>query len=316
MKKILIISHRDADGITSAVSYVWNYLEENNFSKNIKNIYKYSDIIDYDHYDNIDQIFKKKKINLKNYSQLIILDLSFSFEKILFFYNIFKENFIWIDHHKRQDQEIEKKLKSKKIKINGIRNSKYSACVHVWKYFKKGTPDFVKYIDDIDSWKLKIKDSKEFIASLDNVNERYTKKNISFILKMLSFDYFSKVKQEIINKGKIILQHQKRHVNEQLIYGRIINFHGHKSFIINTNFSPTFFSETFFNLKDKKYKNIDILIIWYKIYKSSEFKFSLRKRENVKIDLSKIAKEYGGAGHYGAAGFFLKSLADLKYTDR
>lgn len=316
MKKILIVSHRDADGITSAVSYIWNFLENKNISKNIKNIYKYSDIVDYDHYYDIEELFKKKKINLKNYSQLIILDLSFSFEKMFFFYNIFKENLVWIDHHKRPDREIEKQLSLKKIKINGIRDFKYSACVLVWKYFNKGAPDFVKYIDDIDSWKLKIKDSKEFIVSFDDLKGAYTKKNISLILKMFSFDYFNNVKEKIIEKGKIILEHQKKHVNEQLKYGKVINFHNQKAFLINSNFSSTSFSDIFFNLEEKKYKKINVLIIWHKIYKTNKFKFSLRKRENIKVDLSKIAKEYGGAGHPAASGFNLESLADLKYKDR
>jgi len=310
MKKILIISHRDADGITSAVSYVWNYLESINVSKNIKNIYKYADIIDYENGEDIDNIFKKKKINLKNYSQLVITDLCFSLEKMLFFQKLFKDDFIWIDHHKRSDEEIDNKIKKK---IKGIRDHKKAACFLVWKYFKKGAPEFVKYIQDMDIWIFKMEMSKEFNAGIENLKTPFTKKNINYVLKLLDFDYFNSVKEKIIEKGKTVLKSQKTHVVNLLYAGKIINFFNKKTFIINSEFSASIFSDVFFNLKDRKYKNVEILVVWHKNYKINKFKFSLRRRDSSKTDLSLIAKKFGGAGHPGAAGFSLKSLSDFKY---
>jgi oligoribonuclease NrnB/cAMP/cGMP phosphodiesterase (DHH superfamily) len=311
MKKILIISHRDLDGITSAVSYIWNHLETINVSKNIKNIYKYSDIIDYDHGEDILKKLKLKKINLKNYSHLIITDLSFSFEIMNFFYKKFKENLIWIDHHKRITDELEKEFFKQKIKITGIRDFKHAACFLVWKFFKKDAPDFVKYVQDMDLWTFKLENSKEFIAGLDTFKGPYTKKNINFILKFIDIDYFNKQKQKIIERGKIIQEHQIKHVKEQLFSGKIIDFFGNKAFVVNSIFIPGVFAEVIF--KEKKYKSAEILIIWYKDHNTNKFKFSLRRRENSKVDLSLIAKRLGGGGHPAASGFTLNSLAEFKY---
>ncbi len=312
MKKILILSHRDADGITSAVSYIYNYLEKNNLSRNLKNIYKYSDIVDYEHGEDLKKIFSKKKIDLKNYSQMIITDLSFPQETMLSFYYHFKENLILIDHHKRSDEEIDLALSKKNIKINGIRDPKYAACFLVWKYFKKDSaPDFVKYIQDLDLWAFKLPDTKYFIAGLEDFKGTFTKKTINYVLKHLDFDYFNIEKQKIIEKGKVVVEHQTKNIKEQLYYGKIINFYGRKTFIINTLFFASVFADVFF--KEKKYKNIEIIIIWYKEYKTGKFKFSLRKRKESKVDLSLIAKDFNGGGHPGASAFTLNSLSDFKY---
>jgi oligoribonuclease NrnB/cAMP/cGMP phosphodiesterase (DHH superfamily) len=311
MKKILIISHRDLDGITSAVSYIWNYLETINVSKNIKNISKYSDIIDYNHGEDILKKLKLKKIYLKNYYHLIITDLSFSFEIMNFFYKKFKENLIWIDHHKRITDELEKEFSKQKIKITGIRDFKHAACFLVWKFFKKDAPDFVKYVQDMDLWTFKLENSKEFIAGIDTFKGPFTKKNINFILKFIDVDYFNKQKQKIIERGKIIQEHQIKHVKEQLFSGKIIDFFGNKAFVVNSIFIPGVFAEVIF--KEKKYKSAEILIIWYKDHNTNKFKFSLRRRENSKVDLSLIAKKLGGGGHPAASGFTLNSLAEFKY---
>ncbi len=315
IKKILIISHRDADGITSAVSYIWNYLEINNISKNTANIYKYSNIIDFQYEEDILKIFSKKKININNYKQIILLDLSLPKEIMISFFKKFKKDFIWIDHHKGPNKDFEKYFSSKNIKINGIRDSNHAACFLVWKFFKKGAPEFVEYIQDMDLWKFKKEDSKYFIAGLKDLKEEYKRTNIKYILDLINFDNFSKQKKKIIEKGKTIYEHQRNHVLSSLYAGKIINFSGRKTFIINTLFFASVFADFFFNHKDKKYKDVEILIIWNKEYKTGLFKFSLRKKESSKIDLSKIAKKYGGGGHPSAAAFNLKDLSKLNFKD-
>ncbi len=310
MKKILILSHRDSDGITSAVSYIWNYLEINNFAKNIKNIYKYSQIISLDYGDDIEKKIDLKKITFQNYSQVILLDFSLPKETMLYFYNEFKNNFIWIDHHKRPNKEYESYFKDKTIK--GIRDHNYAACFLVWKYFKKGAPDFVKYIQDMDLWKFDLKDSKNFISGLPNFKEEFTREKINYIMKMFNIDYFKVEKKKIIERGKIISKNQEQHVLGLIQYGKIINFHKKKAFIINTNFESGIFADVFF--KTKHIKDVEILIVWKKDYSNNLFYFSLRKKKNSKIDLSKIAKEYGGGGHPAASGFNLSSLTQLKYS--
>jgi len=313
IKKILIISHRDADGITSAISYITNYLEINDISKSVKHIYKYADFIDFEYGEDLDLIFKKKKIDFSNYRQVVVLDLNIGLDRTLSLQKKFKENFIWIDHHKRPDNDINKELIKKKIKINGIRNHKFAACFLVWKFFNKGAPEFVKYIQDMDLWTFKLKDSTYFIAGLPNLKDKYNRKNIKYVFDLLDFDNFNKNKQKIIDKGKIVHEHERKHILSLLHLGKIIKFHGKKAFIINTIFLAGVFADVLFSLKDKKYKDVEIFIIWNKIYNTNKYKFSLRKRDTSDVDLSLIAKEYGGGGHPAAAAFNLDDITKLKY---
>lgn len=314
MKKILIISHRDLDGITSAVGYVLNFLEKNNLSKNFKNIKACSDIVDYEHKEDIFKILSKKKINLKDYSHLIITDLTFSFEIMHSFYKVFKNNLIWIDHHKRACEDIEKKFSDLKIKINGLRDPNYSASYLVWKFFKKQkAPEFVEIVQQVDLWSFKTPGYREYVAGINDFKGPFKRENIKYILNKMDFETFNKDKQEIINKGKIIIEIQNKNIKEQLFSGKIITFFGKKAFIINSLYIASVFAEVFFNQSDKKYKDVEILIIWYKEYNSDKFKFSLRRKKDSKVDLSKIAQEFQGGGHPAASGFTLNSLADFKY---
>ena len=311
MKKTLIISHRDADGITSAVSFAWNLLDKKKLSKNIKQIYEISDIIDINYDDDIFEIFKQKKINEKDYEQLVILDFSFSIDVLLKLKKLFKDNIIWIDHHKRKDEEIQKKLNSKKIKIKGIRDHKNSASVLVWKYFKRKTPTFSKYIEDMDIWKWEIKDSKEFIAGLINLNGSFTKEKINYILSLLDENKFQKSKTQIIKKGKIIIDFQKQHIRSIKDLGKKGIFEKTKTYIINTSFEEGLVLE---HLKElEEFKDIEIYIIWQKIHKINKIKVSLRGLKTSKKDLSLIAKKYGGGGHPKASGFIIDSLDEIKF---
>jgi len=312
LKKTLIVAHRDADGITSAVSFAWNLLEKEKLPKNISRLYSIATFLDINHNEDIFEAFKDNNINLDDYYQLVILDFSFPIPILLKLREIFKDNIIWIDHHKRADDDLKKLLLKKEIKIKGIRKSNNAASVLVWKFFKKGAPEFAEYIEDMDLWKWEKPNSKEFIAGLINLNGKFTKETISYVFNLIDFDKFEKKRNKIINRGKIIIEHQKDYVNTIKKVGKKVEFEGYPAYIINTYFNPGLILEYLKELKE--FKDTEIFIVWHKVYEFGWIKVSLRATKESKADLSLISKKYGGGGHPKASAFTIDDVNKIKLT--
>ncbi|MCK9292571.1 MAG: DHH family phosphoesterase [archaeon] len=309
-KKALIVAHRDADGITSAVSFAWNLLEKKKLPKNLENIYSVATFLDINYNEDVFKTFRDNSINLDDYCQLVILDFSFPIDILLKLKTLFKDNIIWIDHHKRADEDLDRLLSKRNIKIKGLRKSNHAACVLVWKFFKKGAPEFVEYIEDMDLWKWDKLNSKEFIAGLVNLNGKFTKETISYVFNLIDFNKFENKKKKIINRGKIIIQHQKNYVNTIRKIGKKVEFEGYPAYIINTYFESGLILEYLKELEE--FKDIEIFIVWHKIYEFGWIKVSLRATKESKADLSLISKKYGGGGHPKASAFIIDDIKKIK----
>ncbi len=306
--KTLIISHRDQDGITSAVSYAWNILEKENKPKTINELFSVCDIIDYNYHENIYDILKERNLSLDNYKQVVLCDCSFPLTIIKEFFNKFQKNFIWIDHHRLKDAEIEEEIKG----ITGIRDHNNSACVLVWKYFNKGAPEFVKYVEDMDLGKWELPNGKEFFAGLKDGNCNFTKEVVTDTFNLIDFDNFEEKKEEIIKKGKVIREHQRDHVQKISRSGKIVNFEGYKTFIINTIFHGSIISEFLWEMPE--YKDIDIVLVYHKTQKVDLYRISMRSYKET-VDLSVLAKKFGGGGHPRASGLSIKDIKKLDFKE-
>jgi len=302
--KTLIISHRDADGITSAIGFAWNLLEKNNLPKEFYEISKVCDILDINYEDDFYNHLKNNNINLDNYNQIALLDFNLPIEIMKDLFNKFKDNFIWIDHHKRPDEDIEKEVKG----IKGIRDSNHAACVLVWKYFNKGAPEFASYVEDMDIWKWELPNSEELISGLINLKSKYTTETLKYIFNYIDFKNFEEKKQKLIERGKIIIEHERNYVQSMTEQAQIVNFHGFKTCMINTPFQPSLIEKYFSELNE--FKDISIFMVWYRL-PNNKYKFSLRSNKS-NADVSLIAKEYGGGGHKAAAGFIIDDINELK----
>jgi oligoribonuclease NrnB/cAMP/cGMP phosphodiesterase (DHH superfamily) len=313
--KTIIFYHNDLDGLISALGFAYNdYLEKISKSipdyKELRKYYYFYEV----HYgmDNIFEILKKYNIDINKFEKVVIVDYSFSKETMTEFLSVFKENLIWIDHHKNIISEMSD------LEINGLTDINFAASVLVWKYFDKEASLFSQYIQDMDIWTWQLPDSKDVLQYLDflylQIYDKDTNRDFEInneFLKLFDNNYFKDCFPIFKEYGKLMNDYINTKVKDDVSTGRTIEFEGVKSFIVNSQFKAGYISEYIFN--SELYKDIEMIIVWYRYYAKGEDqkdfdKISLRSRN---IDCSQIAKKYGGNGHPKASGFISSDFSKL-----
>ena len=169
-----------------------------------------------------------------------------------------------------------------------------------WNFFhaKKKAPKLLEYVEDIDLWKFKKKNSKEISAVLQLIS--YTFKEWSkFALKAED----AKTRKEIIKQGKTILSYQNKIIKRIARQAKTVTIKGKKALAVNC---PVLASEIGNELSKG---DIPIGIVWFEDKK----KIKISLRSNGKVDISKIAEQFGGGGHKAAASFRLPKNAKLPW---
>ena len=186
-----------------------------------------------------------------------------------------------IDHHK-----------SAMVELHDISNTHFdmtkSGAMLAWEWFHPGKepPKFIRYIQDRDLWKWELDYSKEFSAAFDMVP--------------FEFEEFEKfeddsVFDDAVKRGSYILAYSKtviKKVCEKAVERR---FKGMKVMVVN---SSHWMSE----IGSRLAPDCDFAMIWYYDHEDRINKISLRAFHDA-VDVSEIAKGFGGGGHKKAAGF-------------
>lgn len=154
-------------------------------------------------------------------------------------------------------------------------------------------PDIVRYVSDNDIWEHKFPQSKQFAtyySFLDKTNKG--------IFARTWTDTFNNPRKlsEFCTEGQRIFQMEQTRSNEiREKIGYEYNFKGIDFYVMNESLG----NSTIFG--DEYYKH-DAVCKWS--YDGKEFTYTMYcEPSKAGIDLSKIAEEYGGGGHAGAAGF-------------
>lgn len=201
---------------------------------------------------------------------------------------------IWIDHHAS--------CKDYYPHLNGLRdftNKGLCGCELTWKFLNpnKEIPFGIRLIGDYDSWRLADPNVFNFYEGLKlyNTNPRSVIWN-----QIINGD--KNFIEKITNEGSACIKYRdsycrsmcKHHGYEAVLDG----FNDIRCFAANIY---RFGSQGFGDLM----KQFDICISY--IHDGSEFTVSLYS-ENDKINVGEIAKQFGGGGHKGAAGFHCQVL--------
>lgn len=168
-----------------------------------------------------------------------------------------------------------------------------------WAFFHpdEHPPSLIKYIQDRDLWQWRLPYSREFSAGLMSVP--------------FSFDEFKRYTQDsavqlLINEGTGIVRYIDREVAKLCKHAadRRLKVAPHlKCKVINTS---NWVSEVGARLCE----DADAAVIWYMDHKTDKWRVSMRSR--LGVDVSEIAKHYGGGGHEQAAGFSLGSESHIE----
>lgn len=261
--------------------------------------------------DNIEFIEMKysKEIpfdKIKANDEIIIVDFSFKPEQMELLFEI-SSDIIWIDHHKTI---LDHPWNNEDIR--GIREVGKSGALLTWEYFadeessnifNKPIPLAVQLISDYDCWILKDQRSKPFVFGL----QTYDLSPTSYVWDELFKEKDMQVKNvfipRIIEKGFVCLAFiEALGFDYGTQYGFETKFEGYNCFAQGFYM----FGSTAFGDRINQY---DICISYEWLGDKWIIGLYSVKPE---IDVSEIAKEWGGGGHKGAAGFVNNHLPFIK----
>ena len=168
-----------------------------------------------------------------------------------------------------------------------------SGGVLAWEYFfpEKPVPMALLFIQDIDIWKWSLSETKDLAAY--------------FELAEFNFDYWEKMvanmedeneRKIIISKSELLTRYVDMRVKEIANEAYLVEFEGMKIMAVNSNALGSKVG----NMLATNYPPIAIIWAETKDYIYASL------RSDGSVDVSEIAKKYGGGGHKAAAGLRLK----------
>lgn len=274
--------HNDLDG-QCAAAIVYNLGPKDEFTY---------EIIQLDYKDDI-------PLNINEGENVYVVDFSFNsevMEKIL----QKTDKVFWFDHHKTSMDFVYSK------EIKGVRRLDLAACEIVWEYFGKdlSTNDAVRYIGDRDRWAwLYGNETAKFCEGMAIQDTNPKAKIWNDLLMKPNYENDSWVSW-IKSVGEVCLQYRESFCKSYLRdFGFATKFDGYDAYSLNLYH---FGSKTF---GDKISKYSLCISFAYDGRKWSVGLYSEDKRTG--IDVSEIARKYGGGGHPGAAGFVSETMPDF-----
>lgn len=222
------------------------------------------------------------------------------------------DGLVWIDHHRSAIEEYATELDledgGSHFITERMLNENFSACELCWMCFYGGAdiPQVIHLLGVYDTWRkgeaeVEIRGGWDAIMNFQIGMRHPDNYSIEVITELLesSFDENESI-NEISELGKQ-LRKQEGEANMRFIksksYEGILG--GESCLVINGRGDSTFWERCFDN---PDYDSYSLFIGWNYQGSKGNYKFSLRAN-NGRVDCSKIAKQYGGGGHKGAAGF-------------
>ena len=195
------------------------------------------------------------------------------------------EGLIVIDHHR-----------TAMIELHDISNTHFdmnhSGARLAWDFFHPGhpPPKLINYIEDRDLWKWELPYSKEFSAAFDMVPFQFEE-----------FDRFTddSVFDDAVERGAHILAYSKTVVRKICEKASRRRLAGHDVLVVNA-------SHWMSEIGARLAPDCDVALIWYYDHGDRLNKVSLRSFHD-HVDVSELAKRFGGGGHKKAAGFSLEA---------
>jgi oligoribonuclease NrnB/cAMP/cGMP phosphodiesterase (DHH superfamily) len=265
----------------------------------------------YSDHDFIEMAYGKPFLvnSIRKDEQVYIVDYSISPDEMIQLLDITK-NVTWIDHHKTAIE----KYQDFEHEIRGVRYDGVAGCMLTYCYLHhmtdrgsgdiktfdismtKDAPKFTKLIADWDVWKFEFgNDTRHFITAFNAYDfEPESKLWHEFIRLSCSPGAAC---ADFIQQGITMTTYRDGWARDYMKLGFGVDFEGAKCFAVNLGRCN---SEYFKSLPAGIY---DVLMPF--VFDGNQYTVSLY---STTIDVSEIAKKYGGGGHKGAAGFQCREL--------
>ena len=216
---------------------------------------------------------------------VIILDFSYP-KPVLAKMEQSAKSILILDHHKSAKEDLDGVPYA-------IFDMSRSGAGIAWDVFHNVTrPALIDHIEDRDLWNWKVPHSKEILSCLDLLEKDFKQWD------MFSLDLESEKKNDIISKGAGIVEYKNSTIAFLCRSSRRMEVCGYDVPVFN---SPIHQSE----IGNYLSKDEPFAVVWYQD-SGGKLLFSLRSRDGG-IDVTTIAKQYGGGGHARAAGFSINA---------
>lgn len=196
-----------------------------------------------------------------------------------------------LDHHQTAREALEG---CNHPKVEVVFDMERSGAVIAWNYFHPddSVPMLLQYVQDRDLWKFKFgNDSKLIHAGLGTL-----KGNMPLWNKYASNE---NVLQDLVDTGEILLERDQAAVEVQVPRNvKVVNWEGYKCGFLNTG---QLVSEMGHAMYSDETLNVDVGVCWF-VLNDNTVILSLRSKQGSGVDVSAIAKKYGGGGHPNSAG--------------
>jgi len=212
--------------------------------------------------------------------------------------------FCWIDHHKSA-MENHKELWESKV-IDGLRSIENSAITLTWKWFypHEPLPLGILYIEDYDIWKFTFgKSTKEFCE--------YASLRLLFPETIEWRELFEgdELLDKYIQKGNVLIEAKDDRIRKSFKGVLKITKWGYNVGALNTNHDISDVGNYICN------NGYDVALVWRVSQRNGEASVISGLRSKDEVDVSKIAKMYGGGGHKNSSGFSLPLKEFIKLLE-
>ena len=220
--------------------------------------------------------------------RVYILDFSFDRERMVELHRKHgQDNVTLLDHHITAQQDLSE-LPNCHIDLSK------SGAVLSWEHFHTGSavPTLLLYVQDKDLWTWELPDSRALSACLSS--------------READFDTWDSIARDLetaegrlgaVEAGKAVLRSREQDVREIAQSAHIGQVGEHLVPVVNSPIMQSEIGEYLVNAHPES----PFAAIYFDVSPAVR-KWSLRSRSNG-FDVSRLAKQFGGGGHPGAAGF-------------
>lgn len=212
---------------------------------------------------------------------------------------------IVIDHHKTMQETFEKIVSCEDWIGTGVFDLNKSGAVLAWEWFMQGedVPVIIQHVQDRDLWKFDMPATADVIAGLRALKDSHKFEVFDTLVYDGGGNYASEMLKKLTTMGSVLNDKTTKDCEGYARSGsekiRTILFHGHKTALYNT-------TSLISDIGAAVLRNGEGYDVSLSFFVSSDLKmiFSLRSYDKgSNVDVSSIAKMYGGGGHRNAAGF-------------
>jgi len=174
----------------------------------------------------------------------------------------------------------------------------HSGAILAWQFFygQQPPPTFLYYVEERDLWSWRTEEAKAFAAYVDQVpmrSEEYEKFADETTLR------------RVVQEGQLMLRLQNSVVEQVCASAVQRRFRGYRVYVVNATLFVTEIGNALSLRSD-----CDFSVCWSYSHRDQCIFVSLRAATEA-IDLSALAKQFGGGGHVKASGFRLP-YADIE----